>query len=58
MKKRYIHPAMHVTRTSPVQMIATSIKVGGTVNKEEDINFVKEDASADDEGFWDEETDW
>ena len=49
---------MHVTRTSPVQMIATSIKVGGTVNKEEDINFVKEDASADDEGFWDEETDW
>lgn len=48
---------MHVLATSPSQVMATSLKVGGTVNKEEDINFVKGESSNEEE-FWDGDTDW
>ena len=40
-------------------MIAASLKVGGKVNKAEDVGFVKgDDASGEDEGFWEGNTEW
>ena len=59
MKKSYISPECLIIETTPSQMIAASLKVGGKVNKAEDVGFVKgDDASGEDEGFWEGDTEW
>lgn len=59
MKRTYISPVLQVVETTVSQMIAVSVKVGGTVNNSEDIGFVKgENTSGENGGFWDSETEW
>ena len=59
MKKSYISPECLIIETTPSQMIAASLKVGGKVEKAEDVGFVKgDDASGEDEGFWEGNTEW
>ena len=59
MKRTYISPVLQVVETTVSQMIAVSVKVGGTVNNSEDIGFVKgENTSDENGGFWDSETEW
>ena len=59
MKKSYIVPSLQIVETSISQMIATSIKVGGKVSNNENIGFVKgDDASGEEEGFWEGNMEW
>lgn len=59
MKKVYHTPSIQVIATTTCQMIANSIKVGGTVSNGSDIGFVKGEGGAEgSEEFWDNERDW
>ena len=59
MKKVYHTPSIQVIETTTFQMIANSIKVGGTVTEGSDIGFVKGDGNTEgNEEFWDNERDW
>ena len=58
MKKTYQAPSLFVLNiTGKPIMQATSVPVGGTVDDEDDIGFVKEEQSGSDRNrsIWDEE---
>ena len=59
MKKSYISPECLIIETTPLQMIAASLKGGGKVEKAEDVGFVKGDnVSGEDAKFWEGDTEW
>lgn len=59
MKTSYISPECLIIETTPSQMIAASLKIGGMVEKAEDVGFVKGDnASGEDSEFWEGDTEW
>lgn len=59
MKTSYISPECLIIETTPSQMIAASLKIGGNVEKAEDVGFVKGDnASGEDAEFWEGDTEW
>ncbi len=54
MKKTYILPAIDFQQlTSAEQLLTSSVKVGGTVDKANDVGFAKENSHNDDDKFWD-----
>ena len=59
MKKNYICPALQVLETTTFEMLAVSIKVGGAVDKSEDVGFVKGENHNEESGeFWKSDMDW